>query len=205
MQKPKTFIYLREIEVKFWKFSDEFLGSNSMPINDLGYLMSLLDSYREVVDSFAQKRCAAKGELIIQIRSIEVLVVWVGYCVLFNSIKISHSSIIDGFGVALRFQDLKHLLLRDTTHILVLKSVASFLHDHYTSEKELFSTRESNENWNSPTFEMVRRYAESKYKSIYDQERDNANVRIEKHWNEVGRKQNLARKLRVEKNDLDCM
>ena len=52
---------------------------------------------------------------------------------------------------------------------------------------------------------ILRGYAESKYKSIYDQERDNANVRIEKHWNGVGRKQNLARKLRVEKNDLDCM
>ncbi len=78
-------------------------------------MVNLIDRYREASDKAMTLKSAKR--LFICMRSIEFILVWVGHCCTFNALKHKHSYTMSGFGVALRFADLRHLSLQDQEHI----------------------------------------------------------------------------------------
>ena len=135
--------------------------------------------------------------------SVEVLVVWVIYCVVFNAVHHIHPGTMKGFGVALKLEDLGHLILHDRLPLTVMERIAMFLHDKNVQGRDVFSTRQDGQGWNSQTFVMGERYVQTHFKSIWKKETINANHRTDKHWNEIVRKQQLTRELKQELSELE--
>ena len=197
----KLFIFLRQIEQVFWRVVENNLGSQPLTVGALSDLMHLLDHYREAIEGYAKSAHASLNTLLNRIRCVELLLVWVGYCAVFNTVKRMHPDMAD-FGTALHYQDLKYLLLHDETHIAAMERVAQFLYAHSVSGKDLFSTREE-QNWSSPTFTFGAMFANRNFLSKWQTEQYNAKRRVDGHWTEVVRKQNLAKMLRIELRSLE--
>jgi hypothetical protein len=206
----KLFTFLRQIEKVFWSISDNYLHEAAMELEELGHMVILLDLYREAltvaIDIKSVKHLVnpkRRIELILvkhlvnRMRSIELILVWVGYCATFNAVKHKHCDIMNGFGVALRFSDLRHLVLQDRQHIEVMKRVALFLDRHSVTNMEVFSTRKD-QDWNSPTFLLGEKFSRIHLNAVLQREKSDAAERVAKHWTEVKRKQALARRLREE-------
>lgn len=106
---------------------------------------------------------------------------------------------MDGHGVPLDFNDLSHLVLSDHEEWDVALYVASYL-GKYGTIRPVFSLKDE-----KSTFDVGRRVANSSSKmvEIWNQEVQDASCRVEGHWKEVLRKQELARKLRDEIADLE--
>jgi len=104
---------------------------------------------------------------------------------------------MNGFGVALRFADLRHLLLQDSVHIKVMERVAKFLRRHSVDGMDVFSTR-SEQNWDSATFLLGANYAKMHLNEIWQKESKDAWHRTHGHMIEQVRKLKLAHKLRIE-------
>lgn len=196
----KLFTYLREIENVFWSISKTYLHDVPIPLKDLDSMVTLIDHYREALAKVIQEKSVKA--LVIRMRSTELLLVWVGYCCTFNAVKHKHSDIMSGFGVALRFTDLRHISLQDQEHIEVLQRVASFLERHSITNMDLFSTR-SPQNWNAPTFLFAAKFGAKHLSLKLQTEMSDAEERVAKHWAEVRRKQTLARRLREKLQDLE--
>lgn len=206
------FIFMHEIEHFFWILSENYL-QEPLPLEDLDAIMSLIDFYRESIQAYA-KRVEPKADyeknmeiksghvLLNSIRCVELLLVWLGYCLVYKSVSFHYTEEIRGFGVALRFDDLKYLVLHDSSQLKILERVAIFLKQNYIEEMGLFSMQKE-QNWDSPTLCFGQRYANKHLLSIHENEIENANHRIEKHWQEVVRKQNLAKTLRRELSNLE--
>ena len=131
------------------------------------------------------------------LRCLEILLVWVAYCLVFNAISRTYPHVMKGFGVALDFSDLQHLVLHDKQHRDVLGRVVLFLHANRVPNRDIFSLR-THDSWDSPTYEMGNIYSENYFKKIYKHERKDAKTRVKKHWEEVQRKQECAKMLRAE-------
>ena len=199
-------VYLHHIEQMFWRLSENHLVE-PLDLLNLKKVADLLDIYRESVNhSFSQKSEARHvSSLHVRMRSIELLAAWLVYCIAFTATRASYPDVLEGYGVALRFQDLSHLVLQDEKHIVVLKRVVAFLgENHLGDEKEIFSMR-SPQNWNSATFDMGRRYSKLFLSSTLEKEKEDAKHRVTSHWQEVQRKQDLASRLRIELSDLNHM
>ena len=69
-----------------------------MNLKDLGQMVKLLDLYREALENAIKIK--SMKHLVNRIRSIEVVLVWVGYCAAFHAVKNKHSCVMNGFGVA---------------------------------------------------------------------------------------------------------
>ena len=197
----KLTVYLRQIENVFWRLSEKYLDT-PMSLKKLDQTMILLDLYREALHKFVESKHVCVKVLSNRMRSIELLLVWVGYCMAFNAVSGAHATIMNGFGVALRFSDLRHLLLQDSAHIKVMKRVAKFLRRHRVDGMDIFSTR-SEQKWNSPTFLLGARFGKTHLNEIWQKESKDAADRVAKHWNEVLRKQALAKRLRIELKGLE--
>mmetsp|Transcript_13324 Transcript_13324/g.19955 ORF Transcript_13324/g.19955 Transcript_13324/m.19955 type:complete len:122 (-) Transcript_13324:753-1118(-) len=118
-------------------------------------------------------------------RSIELLATWLVYCIIFNATRGIFPEVFEGFGVALRFQDLSHLVLQDEKHIVDLKRVVHFLgKKHFGEDKEVFSMRHD-QDWDSATFQMGHRYSKLFLSSTLAKEKNDAEQRVTKHWQEV--------------------
>ena len=138
-----------------------------MSLKTLDQTMILLDLYREALHKFVESKHVCVKVLSSRMRSIEILLVWVGYSIAFNDVF--GATIMNGFGVALRFTDLRHLLLQDSAHIKVMERVSKFLRRHSVDgvdDMGIFSTR-SEQNWNSPTFLLGARFANTHLNEIW--------------------------------------
>ncbi len=201
--ETKIFIFLRQIEQVFWDMSERGIECQCLSDEDLDALMDLIDDYREVLEAYSREsKYLSRSILLNRMRCVELLMVWLGYCIVFNTCSLSHPDEMTDFGVALHYQDLQVLLLQDKIHLTQVKKVANFLQSRHKPGNDLFSTREE-QNWSSPTFEFAARYARRNFHSIWLEEKNDADQRVEKHWNEVVRKQNLARQLRSELRSLE--
>jgi hypothetical protein len=191
----KLFTFLRQIEKVFWSISDNYLHETAMELEELDPMVTLLDLYREALNVAVKVKSVE--HLVNRMRSIEVILVWVGYCATFNAVKHKHYYIMNGFGVALHVSDLRHLVLQDRQHIEVMQRVALFLDRHSVTNMEVFSTRES-QDWGSPTFLLGGEFSRIYLNDVLQREKSDAAERVAKHWTEVKGKQARARKLRQE-------
>ena len=193
----KLFAFMREIESVFWSVSAIYFDSTAMDLKELGCLVQLLDLYREALHSIPTTKSDNMKSFRNRMKSVELLLVWVGYCAAFNTARSMHIGIVEGLGVALRFSDLRHLVLQFSEHIKVMERVALFLKHNSVKNKEIFASRDS-QNWNSPTFDLAFKFGDTHLRGILQKENWDAAERVRKHWAEVQRKQALARSLRNE-------
>ena len=197
-------VYLRQIEKMFWILSENCLDKPLKISQEVIKLAGLLDFYRESVKSFFSSTSEAKhaSSLLVRMRSVELLATWLVYCIAFNATRGMFPSVLQGYGVALHYQDLSHLVLQDEEHIVALKRVVRFLGSNdFGESKEVFSMRHA-QDWDSATFQMGHRYSKAFLSSTLAKEKQDAKSRVNKHWLEVQRKQELARKLRNELQSL---
>ena len=103
-------------------------------------------------------------------------------------------NILDSLGVALNVSYLRHLVLSGKDEIEVLKRTAAFLTKNNRGEiNALFHLSKQ-----KATFDILESYGRKYLKNLWDEEKKDANHRVEKHWKEVQEKQALSAKLRAE-------
>lgn len=173
-------IFLRQVEEYIWGLTEMYF-EEALPKDSIDSLTSLVDSYREVLHHINDSDNEIFNSITVQLNSIELLVVWAAYCIVFKSVTKQHSNFMTNFGVALRYKDLKHLSLQDRTHLNILKRIAVFLDKHYIENKDVFSLRVGKQ-WQMPTFELGELYATRFLNEIWDNEQYDANERVDKHW-----------------------
>jgi len=100
-------------------------------------------------------------------------------------------------GVCLDYRHLQHLILSDKAGYEALQSVSLFLGNN-RNDNSIF-----NLNKQKPTFDLAEKYAGQHFMSDWQEEKSDAEVRVDEHWNEVLRKKDLASKLRTELQQLN--
>ena len=199
-------LFLRSIEEFMWKLCDTNLPTTNIAFGQLlNYrtaskctlnstklmnLMEIVSNYRFVLnDGVVMKEVSY---LETQLMSIEVLVVWVAYCVTFSHLKDHFPNLMKKFGVAIDYKHLDNLVLQDKRHIDVMLIIVSFLKQN--DKRPLFSLK-YNDSWDSGTHLFGEKYARKNLKNIYDKEVQDSNKRNENHWNEIIEKRKLVTQL----------
>ena len=160
---------------------------NSTELMDL---MKIVSKYRLVLKKVVVMKQVSYLET--QLMSIEVLVVWVAYCVTFSYLKEIFPILMKDFGVAIDYTHLENLVLQDKRHIDVMLKVVSFLEQN--DKRPLFSLKD-NDSWDSGTHLFGESYAREYLKNVYDKEVQDSNKRNENHWNEILVKRKLVTQL----------
>lgn len=150
---------------------------NSTELMDL---MKIVSKYRLVLKKVVVMKQVSYLET--QLMSIEVLVVWVAYCVTFSYLKEIFPILMKDFGVAIDYTHLENLVLQDKRHIDVMLKIVSFLEQN--DKRPLFSLKD-NDSWDSGTHLFGESYAREYLENLYDKEVQDSNKRNENHWNEI--------------------
>jgi hypothetical protein len=137
---------------------------------------------------------AAKARMCVELRSREVLVAWVAYCMLHAAASRQHP-ILQQYGVGLRWEDLRHLVLGDRTACDALLAVAAYLQRHSKPGRAVFTLRDGGQ----ATFSMAKEYAQgdTQIMATWKVEQDAAQDRREAHWQEVCGKVQQAESLQA--------
>mmetsp|Transcript_21573 Transcript_21573/g.45067 ORF Transcript_21573/g.45067 Transcript_21573/m.45067 type:complete len:673 (-) Transcript_21573:551-2569(-) len=186
----ESIYFLRTVENLVWGYAvDDF--SKPLALDQLEQLSSLVDQYRSVLYHFTRKKeyCDIS---IVGLRSREVLVVWIVFCVIHASTVQMHQQEMSCNGVALNFGDLRHLVLSSPDEWEIVRAVCKYLSASGNS-RPVFSLCDE-----LSTFEMGARVAiaSPEMQEIWHQEEHDAKGRVEGHWNEVLKKKEKAAKLR---------
>eukprot|EP00956_Cyclotella_meneghiniana_P007276 scaffold9913_cov36-Cyclotella_meneghiniana.AAC.15 len=215
-----SMLVMRKIEALMWSYAKDLPIMKQQELNSLA---SLVDHYREVLH-YLKTGGRSSNLSLAQLKSRELLVVWVGkkypsnnfilsdhtlilthaclesaFCVIhFNAVKLN-SSEMQGFGVPLDFNKLSHLVLSKREEWDTVRNVAVYL-SKYSTNKPVFTLKDE-----THTFDLGRRIANASpdMVKIWEEEESDATSRIEGRWEEVLRKQEEARKLRAEIADLN--
>jgi hypothetical protein len=154
-------------------------------------LADMVDRYREVSERLRSGKAGA-ALLQVELHSRQILVAWVAYCILFQATR-GHP-VLKQYGVALRWQDLQHLVLSDRQATDAALAVAAYLQKQHKPGKDLFSLRDQG----SATFDMARQYAaaDEGLQQLLTLEQAAAERRTEAHWAKVSEKKKQAQELR---------
>jgi transposase-like protein len=156
-------------------------------------LEAVVDAYREVSEKLRGSKAGA-ALLQVELHSRQVLVAWVAYCILFRATR-GHQ-VLRQYGVALRWQDLQHLVLSDRQAVDTALAVAAYLQQQHKPGKEMFSMRDQGK----ATCEMAQQYAaaDGLLQLLLAQEQKAAAERVDAHWRKVVEKQAEAQAVRVQ-------
>ena len=129
----------------------------------------------------------------VELRSRELLVTWVAYCMADAAACHTHP-LVASYGVSLRADDLRHLVLSDRQACDALLGVAAYLRQR-GSGRPLFSLSHG-----SITFSFAASFAaaDSGMASTLQQEQSAAAARQAEHWRQVQEKQREAARLRAQ-------
>lgn len=124
-----------------------------------------------------------------------LLIVWAAYCCIHASTGRTHPLLLT-YGVPLDFHDLRHLVLSDRPAVDAMLGVAAYLQAHTRPGRAVFTLRDGG----LATFELAASFAQhdARMMGIWRQELSDAEQRQRLHWDEVRRKQHLARKLEAQ-------
>lgn len=190
---------LRTVENVFWNRALEGFDTCYLNEAEVVLLFDVIQEYRKIFHN--SKAGLGKGGLLLtELRSRELLVVWIAYCLAYAAAKHTFGHVMANVGVALRYSDLEHLVLSDHKSCSVLEKVAAFLNQNYLSEKnELFSFRAPD-----AALHFAETYGRNDHslQSIWNAERQDAELRMDKHWEQVQRQKRKAERLRSEIRDL---
>eukprot|EP00899_Mesostigma_viride_P028443 jgi/Mesvir1/8784/Mv02694-RA.1 len=164
-----------------------------------GQIIALVKRYRRLLEGDAKDLVA---RMKVEARSQETLMVWVAFCVA-DARGCAEHPLLKEYGVALRWEGLRHLVLGDRLAVDAALAVGEYLRFRTIRLREVFTLRDAQQGWHAQTIgmagEMARRSGESRWMaSLWQQELEDANKRVDGHWREVLRKQQLVRKLRAE-------
>ncbi|CAM9355098.1 unnamed protein product [Chrysoparadoxa australica] len=159
-------------------------------------LQGIVDSYRHVSKQY-QEVLKDEAELMV-VRSKEVLLVWVVYAICHQAVIAEHPSMSGWDGVSLSVSHLGFLVLKNKLALDALQSLARYLEAHTKPEQAIFCL--VNE---APTYALAREFAKigngnGDIAARWKAEQHDARRRVEAHWDEVQRMQELARKGRSE-------
>lgn len=158
--------------------------------SEVDLLAEVVDNYRVVITAFKR---GLKGRqlamLQAELRSREVLVVWVAYCLIHQAASAAHPLV--QHGVALDWQDLRHLILTDMTSTDAALGVATYLQKHSKHGQELFHLSKQ-----QPSLSFAEQYAaaDTSMRSMLRA----AVARMDAHYQVVQRKQQQVQQLRSE-------
>ena len=189
---------LRSLEEELFRRAAEGIDRHTIAISEMGDLVEAVDMYREMLSSLmgTLSEDNAMPMLSVEMRSRELLVVWVAFCLVHASMG---EDILENpkYGVALRGDDLRHLTLSDKLATDAALGVAAYLKKwgRHRPGGEVFSLRDNG----SATFQMATEYSagNAKLQGCLTRELRDAKARVDAHWAEVQRKQALARTLRA--------
>ena len=188
-------IQLNEIESTIWQYAKR-LREIPLSESEIKTLVRVLDRYRDILNELRlSKQC--NKVMVVEMNSYEVLVLWVVYCLTFQSTRKIYGDIMNKFGVCLNYEDLKYLVLSNKQAIDTASLIVQFLAD-MSKINPIFHLDN-----HAPTFDMAQKYGEHFFTDLWIEERENATKREENYWAEVTRKKNLASNLRDEINDLE--
>ena len=121
-----TLLVLNTVDQVMWKFSISDFQSSLAGEAEADVLVKIIDRYRQLAHAFRGTE-QSKYLMLVELNSRELLVTWLAYCAIFSSAKRLYPGIMNGFGVALHCQDLKHLVLSDRRAIDAMCNVAKYL------------------------------------------------------------------------------
>ena len=191
---------LRTVENVFWTRALQGFDQGYLDSSNTEILLDVVNTYRNVFHYF-EGTLDSGWLLMTELRSRELLVVWIAYCLAFAAVKHARNDVMSNMSVALTYADLKHLVLSDKLSWEVVTNVASFLDkNHESVNTELFSFRST-----TATFRFAEHFAKGDpaLRRTLDSEKNDANSRMDAHWTEVCRKQTEAKKLRSEITTLE--
>jgi hypothetical protein len=184
---------LRAVEQEL--FSRAIAGFTTGRLDDekeVQLLEDVVDAYRKASQDFISSK-ASEAFMKVELRSRELLVVWVAYCMQFEAVR-TMCPLAAEYGVSLDYKDLRHLVLSDRSAVDATLAVAAYLSQQEKPGKDLFSLRGGGE----ATFRFAEEFAkqDQRMMEVWQQEERDADARVENHWKEVKRKQKLAAELR---------
>jgi hypothetical protein len=191
---PLSFLHrMKSIERAI--FSRVAAGINTNPLSEaeVTALEQVVDIYSGLLRAFSNTP-AAHALMATELRSREVLVVWAAYCLMDASARHHHPQLMAPMEVSLHGADLRHLVLSDRAAVDTARLVCDYLRAHHKGIcSELFSLRDGGR----ATFTFALRFAEqdAKLQDIWRDEKSGADVRKDRHWAEVARKQQQAHEL----------
>eukprot|EP00435_Cladocopium_sp_Y103_P016269 s1217_g4.t1 len=152
----------------------------------LSKMEELIDKYCDICEHFQ-----SSAQWKVELRSREVLVVWIGFCLAMRAAELEHGLVRD-YGPSLRPEHLQRLLLSKAEEIDALKAVDRFLKSRNRG-LGLFNLSDQ-----EPTFQFASKFgAQSlELQDILKIERDAEEIRMAKHWDQVQKQQEEAKKLR---------
>ncbi len=147
----------------------------------------VVDSFRRVLRKLQAVR---KALLRVELRSQELLVTWVAFCLIHKATCHAHP-LLRKFSVPLDAESLRHLALSQKTAIDAVMCVASYLRAHKASSP-VFSLLS-----NDATFLLAREFARdaSDMSTAWQQEKAQAQERQQQHWDIVVAKQRRLQEL----------
>ena len=138
---------------------------------------------------------ASAARMRVDLRSRELLATWVALCLVHRATCAAHP-LLQEYGVGVRWQDLRHLVLSDCAACEALRGVAAYLRQHTREGRAVFTLRDGGK----ATFAQAAAFGQRspELQRIWREEQATAARRKEAHWAEVWRKQTLAAQLRAE-------
>ena len=170
-------------------------GASQMTVKSLE---QIVDQYRHVASSFRSSKEAA-ALLTVNRKSRELLVVWCAYCLVHRMTLPFEFKVLGEYGVALRPEDLRHLVLSDKLAIEAAQNVTAYLRTHTKPDLEVFSLRPKDVTFSMATLHSRR---SPSTQSLWESEKAAAASRQAAHWKVVQEKQ---AKLRVLDQELDLL
>eukprot|EP00978_Attheya_sp_CCMP212_P023960 scaffold74582_cov30-Attheya_sp.AAC.1 len=196
-----TWVILKGIERYLWHQVELDFENDTIAID------SEVDALDEVVHLYCTTLHGFRGSLnknsdrLAEIKSREVLVVWVAYCLVFASVKKHCSRTMNGIGVGLNFKWLGQLVLSDRTSWETACKVARYLAKQKTESCPGLFSLESLASQET-TFLVAERYSIAHFSSILKEERRNAVSRVKKRWKQVLAKKEEVETLRQQEQSL---
>ena len=158
--------------------------------DEIEQLQEMTTCYRSASHVFRQSNPG--GIMLTDLRSREILVLWIEFCMVHAATRKKHT-ILNGYGVALDANELRHLVLSDRHAVDAMLRVVVYLRRN-GRQSAVFRLGADDD----ATFEMAEQYArdDAKIKAIWNEEQHNAKEREDNHFEEAQRKQLLSRELR---------
>lgn len=169
--------------------------------DDAAQLAKVVDSYRVALTAFRDSLPAnSLAMLRTELRSREVLVCWVAYCLTHQAACAAHLR-VQQYGVALDWQDLQHLTLTDIFQTkAAVAGAASYLRRHSKPGQELFHLSKQR-----PTLRFAEAFAaaDDSMCSMLAAHRRADQQRMAAHWKQVQKQQREAEQLAADITDLE--
>ena len=191
---------LSTIETFVFSMSKDLITSGHREIQ-IELLEDLVFVYRQHLNEFLShvskmESADHRSMLRVETFSKETLIVWIIYCVIHKFLK-SSIPLIQKFGVALEWTDIRYFVLSNKEAITAALAVSEYLKSN-TKKMPLFSLSKQDATFQFAV-EIVQQSDE--INSIWQKEIQHANDRTDVHWKKVQEKQVLVNKLEIE---LDC-